>query len=98
MQIQAIYDNGKLKFIDKVAFKHQRFNVIVEVPESELAPTESELSIKEDYSNTSLSNDGSLTASLAKIMGSAYKQRPSVIPESDREQMIAIMEARHQHG
>lgn len=36
MQLEAIYDNGKLEFCRPVRFAHGRFLVRVEVPEAEL--------------------------------------------------------------
>ena len=36
MQVDAIYDNGKLKFAQDISLKHQRFRVKVEIPDQAL--------------------------------------------------------------
>lgn len=36
MKIEAIYDNGKLKFLSPLKFAHHRFTVKVDVPDSEV--------------------------------------------------------------
>ncbi|MCC7279929.1 MAG: hypothetical protein IT487_16650 [Chromatiaceae bacterium] len=37
MQIEAIYDQGRLEFQSTVTLKHQRFRVRVEIPDQEIA-------------------------------------------------------------
>lgn len=37
MQIEAIYDQGRLEFQTSVKLKHQRFRVRVEIPDQEIA-------------------------------------------------------------
>ena len=37
MQIEAIYDQGRLEFQSAVTLKHQRFRVHVEIPDQEIA-------------------------------------------------------------
>lgn len=36
MQIEAIYDNGRLEFIHPIQFKHERLNLVVNVPDDEI--------------------------------------------------------------
>lgn len=40
MQIEAIYDQGKLQFLKPVKFLHQRFPVKLEISPQEIVPTE----------------------------------------------------------
>lgn len=37
MQIEAIYDQGRLEFQHSITLKHQRFRVRVEIPDQEIA-------------------------------------------------------------
>ena len=36
MQIEAIYDHGRLEFIHPIQFKHGRLNLVVNVPDEEI--------------------------------------------------------------
>jgi len=36
MQINAVYDHGKLEFPDNIELKHKRFQVVVDVPDDEI--------------------------------------------------------------
>jgi len=37
MQIEAIYDNGKLEFSQPIQLKHSRVRLLVEIPDEEIA-------------------------------------------------------------
>jgi len=37
MQVEAIYDHGRLEFVEPLRLKHERVRVRVEVPDEELA-------------------------------------------------------------
>lgn len=36
MQVKALYDHGKIEFPTDVKFKHERFHVVVDVPDDEI--------------------------------------------------------------
>lgn len=36
MRIEAIYDQGRLSFLSPIKLRHERLNVIVEIPEGEI--------------------------------------------------------------
>lgn len=36
MQVEAIYDHGQLSFVSPLKLRHQRLQVVVEIPESEI--------------------------------------------------------------
>ncbi len=36
MQVEAIYDHGRLEFIRPIQFKHERLNLVVSVPDDEI--------------------------------------------------------------
>jgi len=36
MQVNAVYDHGKLELLDNIQLKHQRFQVVVDVPDEEV--------------------------------------------------------------
>ena len=36
MQVEAIYDHGKLEFLRPIQLRHQRIRVVVEVPDTEV--------------------------------------------------------------
>ncbi|MEO5344035.1 MAG: hypothetical protein H7842_11995 [Gammaproteobacteria bacterium SHHR-1] len=39
MQVEAIYDQGKLEFLTPLQLKHNRLRLVVEVPDEEIVPT-----------------------------------------------------------
>ncbi|QVL50229.1 MAG: hypothetical protein KFB96_07210 [Thiocapsa sp.] len=41
MQVEAIYNHGKLEFITPVKLRHDTLRVVVEVPDDEIEPRES---------------------------------------------------------
>ncbi|MBL4774430.1 MAG: hypothetical protein JKY87_00010 [Mariprofundus sp.] len=50
MQINAVYDHGKLELPDNIQLKHQRFQVVVDVPDEELLPSTVSVSGKKTIS------------------------------------------------
>lgn len=50
MQVEAIYNSGKLEFVQPLQLRHQRFRVVVTVPDHEI-----ELAEPQDASPSSLS-------------------------------------------
>jgi len=36
MQVEAIYDHGRLEFLRPIQFKHERLNLLVNVPDDEI--------------------------------------------------------------
>ena len=39
MLVEAIYDHGRLEFIHPMQFKHERFNLVVNIPDVEIVDT-----------------------------------------------------------
>jgi hypothetical protein len=42
MQLEAIYDNGRLEFVPPIRLRHSRVRVIVQVPDTELMDSSAE--------------------------------------------------------
>ena len=38
MQVEAIYNQGRLEFVQPLRLKHERFRLLVNVPDDEVAP------------------------------------------------------------
>ncbi len=46
MQVKAIYDHGKVELLEDIQLKHERFNVVVELPDEEIIGEHQELKEK----------------------------------------------------
>jgi len=47
MQIEAIYENGKLEFSQPIQLKHSRVRLVVEIPDEEIATSKTDAVRKE---------------------------------------------------
>ena len=65
MQVTAIYDGGTLHFSQSLHFKHQKFEVLVNIPEDEVV--------------TDMPNQSALDALLAQTPDDAWLQRMKAI-------------------
>ncbi len=48
MQIEAIYDHGRLEFVRPVHFKHDRVRLVIEVPDGEVATSPEQHELPEE--------------------------------------------------
>lgn len=89
MQIEAIYDNGRLVFKQPITFNRSRFKVRVEIAEDDVR------TMPVEEAQTPPAQPGSLQEELNRILGSAARQRPEPSIEEDRAQLIRILEEKN---
>nr|VFK39495.1 MAG: hypothetical protein BECKSD772F_GA0070984_10411 [Candidatus Kentron sp. SD]VFK44519.1 MAG: hypothetical protein BECKSD772E_GA0070983_10391 [Candidatus Kentron sp. SD] len=96
MQVEAIYDHGRLHFKEKIDFTHARFHVLVSIPDGEVIrqspcpeypPSEQASSKNPPESN--------LIKEIRRILGSYYRQRPEASAEEDRAARIDALEEKY---
>lgn len=49
MQVEAMYDHGRLEFIHPMQFKHERLNLLVEVPDDEIVNTANPYNLPQEW-------------------------------------------------
>ena len=90
MQVNAIYEDGAIKFSQTLRFKHRKFEVIVNIPESEI-----DLQIPPSPPpGSGATNDsghdpaGLFLTKIQQILGPYYHQRPAASVEQDKASYI----------
>ena len=84
MQIEAIYDQGRIELTQPLHLRHPRVRVLVEVPDEEvLAPLAPErlASLPADQDD--------LLSEIRQILGPLYRQRPAASTEEDKQALLA---------
>jgi hypothetical protein len=88
MQIEAIYDSGKLEFSEPIKFTRNRFKVIVDLPDeaivAELSPQNAGASALPDLKGSKMLDQ------IRQITGPLQRKRP---PASVEEDKLAFSEA-----
>lgn len=96
MQVDAIYDNGTVKLPDHLQFKHQRFELRVEIPDEEIV---NNAPAKEKYTQPPEGETGDIRDQIRTILGSDYeKLTSSPAPESTKETWHQHLEEKHLGG
>lgn len=90
MRLEAIYDNGKLEFQDKVHFVHNKFPVAVTVADAEIV-TSQEMAI--DAPSTSSAH--ALLARVRDILGPLDRERPQTTVSQDKESYQDALEEKY---
>ena len=84
MQVEAIYDQGRIELTQPLHLRHPRVRVLVEVPDEEvvapLAPVR--------MASLHAEQDDILTE-LKQILGPLYRQRPAASSEEDKQALLA---------
>ncbi len=96
MQLEAIYNQGKLEFKQPVHFVHERFSILVTIPEAEIVkpPTE----IKEPIKENTHSPSAAAVARLKKIrtiIGAHDYSRPPATVAQDKESYLEELEDKY---
>lgn len=94
MQVNAVYNKGRLEFGRQIRFARESFPVVVELPDSEILTAEPEKSPGPPQSAPS-SKGSILLAEIRQILGPLYQERPAVSLEQDREAYIDELEEKY---
>lgn len=97
MQVNAICEDGVIRFIQALQFKHRKFHLVIDLPESEIdiaaAPAVAPSSaVTVDATQTA----GSLYLSkIQAILGPQFHPRPEASVDQDRAAYIDALEEKH---
>jgi hypothetical protein len=84
MQIEAIYDQGRIELTQAIHLRHPRVRVLVEVPDEEVvAPSESS-----EMTAGGPADQDDLLTEIKQILGPLYRQRPSTSIEEDKQALV----------
>jgi hypothetical protein len=97
MQVNAICEDGVIRFTQALQFKHRKFHLVIELPESEIdiaatpavAPSSA---VTVDATQTA----GSLYLSkIQAILGPQFHPRPQASVDQDKAAYIDALEEKH---
>ncbi len=84
MQVEAIYDQGRIELTQPLHLRHPRVRVLVEVPDEEVvAPVGPEM-----IASGPADQDDLLTE-IRQILGPLYRQRPAASSQEDKQALLA---------
>lgn len=97
MQVKAIYDDGVINFTQPLRFKHNKFEVLVNIPEVELEdlPMSSSIFDSGDV-NGSHSPADLLLMRIKQILGPYYGHHPASSVEQDKATYLEALEEKYQ--
>ncbi len=97
MQVNAIYDDGIIRFIQPIRFKHRQFKLMIDLPESEIDDTTTPAdSCSSAATADAAPTDGSLyLAQIQAILGLQFHPRPKASVEQDRAAYIDTLEEKY---
>lgn len=90
MEIQAIYENGKLTLPAHIKLKHDRVALKVTIPDDEIST--------HTAASRPHAESGTLQQELNNLLGAAALERPDVSQQEDRDTFTTIMEERTGHN
>lgn len=83
MQVEAIYDRGRIELTQPLQLRRPRVRVLVEVPDEDVvAPAEPErlASLPADQDD--------LLAEIRRILGPRYRERPAASSAEDKQALL----------
>ena len=84
MQIEAIYNQGRLDFISPVKLKNAPIRVKVDLPDEVVLSIETSTNKLESVTQSEVPG-AKLLSEFRKIMGSMHRERPSASVEEDKD-------------
>ena len=97
MKVNAIFEDGVIRFTQALQFKHRKFHLVIDLPESEIdiAATQAVApgsAVTVDATHTS----GSLYLSkIQAILGPLFHPRPQASADQDRAAYTDALEEKH---
>ena len=84
MQVEAIYDQGRIELAQPLHLRHPRVRVLVEVPDEEvIAP------VRPEMTASMPADQDDLLTEIKQILGPLYRQRPAASTEDDKQALLA---------
>ncbi len=90
MQVEAIYDKGKLEFLSPVRFARDRFSVLVELPDDEIIPEERPKQAEDSAVLPDLAGY-KLLAKIRETLGPLHRVRPLAGVEEDKAAYVEAL-------
>lgn len=84
MQVEAIYDQGRIELTQPLQLRHPRVRVLVEVPDEEVIPP-----VRPEMRASVPADQDDLLTEIKQILGPLYRQRPAASIEEDKEALLA---------
>lgn len=84
MQVEAIYDQGRIELTQPLQLRHPRVRVLVEVPDEEVIPP-----VRPEMRASVPADQDDLLTEIKQILGPLYRQRPAASTEEDKEALLA---------
>lgn len=95
MQVQAIYDHGRLVFPRAMRFVTDRFPVTIELPDSEIAP-EANPEMTEQTLVLENHDGANLLTEIREILGPMSRPRPLGSVEQDKADYVQALAEKYQ--
>ncbi len=94
MQVQAIYDHGRLVFPQPMRFVSDRFPILIELPDSAILP-ETNPKMTEQTAALTTHAGANLLADIQKILGPLARPRPHTSVQEDKTAYGDALEEKH---
>lgn len=91
MQVEAIYDQGRIELIRPLHLRHSRVRVLVEVPDEEVvAPA-----VGAEPPAIHPTDQSDLLTEIRHILGPLHRQRVAASHAEDKDALIASLAEKH---
>ena len=98
MQVNAIYEDGAIKFAQPLRFRHRKFDVVVNIPEGELddLPVSPSVFVSSTVKGGSNQDSaGMLLSKIKKIIGPYYRQHSAASVDQDKASYLEALEEKY---
>ncbi len=91
MQIEAIYNEGRIELTKPLHLRHSRVRVLVEVPDEEVIDPP----VAPEPSARDLVDQDDLLTEIRQILGPLDRRRPAASPTDDKHALIDSLAEKH---
>lgn len=102
MQVEAIYNQGRIELTQPLQLRHSQVRVIVEVPDEEVLDAPSmacesllEATLKGTERANVTENSGDILNEIKHILGPLYRQRPTASAADDKQALLDSLAVKH---
>jgi len=102
MQVEAIYNQGRIELTQPLQLRHPRVRVMVEVPDEEVLdtpciPSESPISatLNEAEQSSMTGAQDTIPNEIKHILGPLYRQRPAASAADDKQALLDSLAEKH---
>ncbi len=101
MQVNAICEDGVIRFTQALQFKHRKFHLVIDLPESEIDIAAAPAVASAVAPSSAVTVDATQTAGtlylskIQAILGPQFHPRPEASVDQDRAAYIDALEEKH---